>query len=646
MGLELKFLRISPNTKRPIDKFSAPKEYDEVKHFSDLGLIVPSGYVVIDVDEQEQANALQRIIENLGLKSKIMQTTRGKHFWFRINSVITNSIKTLTPIGLTVDVKCGGKNSYVKIKSSGKVRKWVVNNEELDILPRWLTPNSDYYNFWDLVEGSRNDTFFRYIVKLQSKGFTKEQIKETLTIINDYIMKDPLEPEELEVILRDEAFETKVSETQEAGYLKDGKFAHNVFGDILLTQLTPVTIDGSMYIYDNNFYQVADRSAERSMVRLIPTIKRTQRTEVLEYMKLVSMKDRSEIDLNPYSVNLLNTRLDIRTDEQLPFTPMVYDFNRLNINYDPNAYDATVDKTLDKIFSHDKEVRLLFEEFIGYILLGNNKFGKMILLLGEGANGKSTILEVLKSFVGSGNYSTLALEQVGEKFATAELENKLLNIGDDIDAGAIKMTGDLKKAVTGEEIQVERKNEHPFKLRNKAKLMFSANRLPYIMDKSFGMERRLLIIPMNARFTADDPDFDPFIEDKLKTPNALSYLLNLGLKAVKGVFERNGFTSPKVVKQQLHKFKVDNSYTLTWLKDNKIKMDYILNNTIQNLHNQMGGYLNKLGVKQDRQPSLKTFESDIVREFNLEIDEDGKAGSEYMFKTTLGTPDLDILVEV
>ena len=100
-----------------------------------------------------------------------MQTTRGKHFWFRINSVITNSIKTLTPIGLTVDVKCGGKNSYVKIKSSGTVRKWVVNNEELDILPRWLTPNSDYYNFWDLVEGSRNDTFFRYIVKLQSKRF-------------------------------------------------------------------------------------------------------------------------------------------------------------------------------------------------------------------------------------------------------------------------------------------------------------------------------------------------------------------------------------------------------------------------------------------------------------------------------------------
>ena len=70
MGLELKFLRISPNTKRPIDKFSAPKEYDEVKHSSDLGLIVPNGYVVIDVDEQEQANALQRIIENLGLKSK------------------------------------------------------------------------------------------------------------------------------------------------------------------------------------------------------------------------------------------------------------------------------------------------------------------------------------------------------------------------------------------------------------------------------------------------------------------------------------------------------------------------------------------------------------------------------------------------
>ena len=224
----------------------------------------------------------------------------------------------------------------------------------------------------------------------------------------------------------------------------------------------------------------------------------------------------------------MNTRLNIKNDEELPFSPMVYDFNKLPLIYDKDAYDETMDETLDKIFCNDKEVRLLFEEFIGYLLMGNNKFGKMILLLGDGSNGKSTILEVLKSFVGSGNYSTLALEQVGEKFATAELENKILNVGDDIDAGAIKMTGDLKKVVTGEEIQVERKNEHPFKLRNKAKLMFSANRLPYIMDKSFGMERRLLIIPMNARFTVDDPDYDPFVEDKLKEPRALSYLLNLG----------------------------------------------------------------------------------------------------------------------
>mgnify|MGYP000854510358 CR=1 FL=1 len=645
MGLELKFLRISPNTKRPIDKFDEAHNYSDIKTHSDIGLIVPDGYVVIDVDDGEQANVLFRIIKDLGIRSKVMQTTRGMHFWFQTPKVITNSIKILTPIGITVDVKCGGKKSYVKIKSAGKVREWLMQNDELDVLPRWLTPNSKSVDFWNLGEGSRNDTFFRYIVTLQSMAFSKDEIKQILKMINDYIMKDPLTEDELEVIVRDEAFETKVKSNQEAGYLTDGKFAHNVFGDLLNQKLTPITVDGTMYIYNRGFYEVADREAERAMVELMPTIRRVQRTEVLEYMKLVTMKHRDEIQQNPYIINLTNTRLNIKTDEELPFSPMSYDFNKLPLVYDKEAYDETMDKTLDKIFSGDKEVRLLFEEFIGYLLLGNNKFGKMILLLGEGSNGKSTILEVLKSFVGNGNYSTLALEQVGEKFATAELENKILNVGDDIDAGTIKMTGDLKKVVTGEEIQVERKNEHPFKLRNKAKLMFSANRLPYIMDKSFGMERRLLIIPMNARFTADDPDYDPFVEDKLKEPRALSYLLNLGLKAIKGVFARNAFTIPNVVSRELYKYKINRSYTLTWLKDKRITLDYILSKSIVNLHNEMGGYLNQIGVKFDKHPSLKTFESEIVREFKLEVDSHNKDSIDYIFKRSAATPAVEIMVE-
>ena len=224
MGLELKFLRISPNTKRPIDKFDEAHNYSDIKTHSDIGLIVPDGYVVIDVDDGEQANVLFRIIKDLGIRSKVMQTTRGMHFWFQTPKVITNSIKILTPIGITVDVKCGGKKSYVKIKSVGKVREWLMQNDELDVLPRWLTPNSKSVDFWNLGEGSRNDTFFRYIVTLQSMAFSKDEIKQILKMINDYIMKDPLTEDELEVIVRDEAFETKVKSTQEAGYLTDGKF--------------------------------------------------------------------------------------------------------------------------------------------------------------------------------------------------------------------------------------------------------------------------------------------------------------------------------------------------------------------------------------------------------------------------------------
>lgn len=631
MGLQLKFLRISPDLKRPIDKFDDAKPYEEVQDCSDIGLVVPNGYVVLDVDDGDQSEVLLKIIKDKGIRTKVMQTTRGMHFWFRTPNVLTNNIKILTPIGISVDVKSGGKKSYVKIKHSGQVRPWLINYEDLEVIPNWLLPNKNSIDFWNLDSGSRNDTFFRAIITLQSFGMEKDEVKETLNIVNDYIMKEPLAEDELEVITRDEAFDTKVAVSQESGYMKDGKFHHHLFGDLLNSKLTPVTIDGTMYIYNRGFYEVADREAERGMIDLMPSIKRNQRTEVLEYMKLVTMKFRDEIPENPYVVNLLNTRLDIRTNEQLPFTPMAYDFNKIPVNYDPTAYDEDLDKMLDKVFCGDAEIRKLFEEFVGYLFLGNNKYGKMILLVGDGSNGKSTILDLLKTLIGDSNYETLALNEIGDKFKTADLENKMLNIGDDIDNDMIRMTGVLKKAVTGEEMQVERKNEHPFKLRNKAKLMFSANEIPYIQDKTYGMERRLIIIPMNARFTPDDDDFDPFIEDKIKTPKALSYLLNLGLKAFQRVLKTNEFTTPKEVTMELFKYKIRSSHTLTWIRDQRISLDHLLSKSIHSLHSEMQGFLSIIGVRSDRYPNVNTFMKEIQREFKLGTTDVGVDTANYMF---------------
>ena len=229
------------------------------------------------------------------------------------------------------------------------------------------------------------------------------------------------------------------------------------------------------------------------------------------------------IRVNPYILNLENTRYDIRSGKCLPFDPDVIEFDRIPVKYDPSAYCADLDKMLNRVFLGDKEVINLFEEMIGSILIKHNRYQKGFLFYGSGSNGKSTILDLIKTFLSPPNYSTIALERVTERFITAELEHKLANIGDDVDNVIIKDTGTLKKIFAGNTIMVERKSEKPFMIEPYATHIYSCNAIPRSFDKSDGFYRRWMIIPFNARFSSDDPDYDPLIEDKITTPEALSY---------------------------------------------------------------------------------------------------------------------------
>ena len=84
------------------------------------------------------------------------------------------------------------------------------------------------------------------------------------------------------------------------------------------------------------------------------------------------------------------------------------------------------------------------------------------------------------------------MEELEQRFKTADIVGKLANIGDDISNGYIAENSKFKKLVTGEPLMVERKGVDPFKIRNYGKLIFSANEVPRVNDLSDGLARRLV----------------------------------------------------------------------------------------------------------------------------------------------------------
>ena len=614
------------------------KTWDEVKDFDNVAVVVPKGYVVLDFDTKSDADIMLQIVEALDLKCRVMRTTRGIHCWFKApEEDPKNFIKNRLAIGIYCDRKSGGRNAYVKIKQEGKNREWIRKSKEIEVVPKWLSSvsaPSGKFGFKEMGEGSgRNQELFNYIVYLQTKGFTRDEIRQTIEIINSYVLEEPLSDTEIGTICRDEAFKPDdvIAEQIAKAEEKKAGFSHNDFGDQLIQEFKILEVNGVLYVYEDGFYQADDKIIENKMIELYPGILQRQRSEVLAYIKIKTHVNAKDLKVNPYIINLKNTRLDIRSGECLEFTPDAIEFDRIPVVYDPSAYCADLDKMLNRVFLGDREVINLFEEMLGAVLLKHNRYQKAFLFYGNGSNGKSTILDLIKTFLGGRNYSAIALEKVTDRFNTAELENKLANIGDDVDNVTLKDTGTLKKLFSGNAIMVERKGERPYTIEPYATHVYSCNNIPRSFDKSDGFYRRWLLIPFNARFSVDDEDYDPMIGDKITEPTALSYLLNIGIRGAQRLIKKGHFTEPQTVKDALEAYKADNSTVLSWIDDKELTEDYFLEKPRDVVYSEFSDWCKVSGIKSSNVTGKKTFFKEVVQKFDFEEKPKQKADGKRYF---------------
>lgn len=612
------------NDKTPTHPFktsATTKTKDEVKDFDNVGVIVPKGYLVLDFDTASDAEIMLDIVDTLDIKTRVMKTNRGYHFWFKNEGIDKNFIKARLATGIYSDCKNSNARSYVVLKRDGKMREWVkkVPMKELDNVPKWATPvsaPSDKFNFKGMGDGDgRNQELFNYIVYLQTKGFKKDEVIETIKIINEFVMEDPLSDYEIEQITRDDAFKSD-DEIQEQIIQSKG-FQHNEFGDKLIEAFNIITVNEQLYVYEDGYYQQDERIIERKMIELYPSIKQRERSEVLAYIRIQTHKQAEDIKVNPYIINLKNTRLDLKTGNVLAFTPNAIEFDRIPVTYDPSAHFADLDKMLHRVFLGNKEVMNLFDEMVGYTLLKHTRYRSGFMFYGSGKNGKSTVLDMLKAFLGMNNYTSIELDKLTDRFTTAELEHKLANIGDDINDKAIRDTGTLKKLFTGESLLVERKGERPFVLKPYAKMIFSMNAIPKSYDRSDGFYSRLLFIPFNAKFDVSDDDFDPHIADKVMSDESMSYLLNRAIKGVQRLMSRGDFTRPKVVEEAMKEYKKQNSVVLQWFEDCGHDIDYLTENTKDEIYSNYDDWCARSGVRGMERLGKIKFYNDVEYQFEL-----------------------------
>lgn len=527
--------------------------------------ILEEDYIMVDIDDMDDAETLLDIVEEKNIQCSVLETSGGMHFYFRGYDITANKIKWYSNIGIMCDYKLGIKNTADPLKINGKTRKWIRKATDHDRLPIWLYPyHKKNPNLTKMSEGDgRNDKLFTYILKLQSQGMAKNDIKETISIINQFILDEPVDQSELKTILRDDAF------MKESFFIK-GAFQHEKFGDFLINEHHICKITNILHIYKDGVYSDQQSDIEQAMIKHIPALKRMQRQETLAYLQL---KAKEKHFASTQYVVVKNGVFNLETWELQDFSPDIITRNKIPVPYIKGAYYEVTDKTLNKIAVNDKKIRAILEEIMGYILFRRNEFAATFILTGDGSNGKSSFLKIIRKFTGSDNVSSLDLNELDQRFKTAELFGKLVNIGDDISKGYIKESSVFKKLSTGETLNVERKGKDPFDFTNYAKLIFSANEMPRINDYTDGLGRRLQIVPFKAKFSPNDEDYDPFITDKLLSDESMHYILNLALAALKRLLRNKQFTKSKAVEDELQKYQEENNPIISFVNNEEIELE-------------------------------------------------------------------------
>ena len=582
---------------------------EEAQKFNEYAGILADDTVLVDIDDGEQSKILLNIVESLGLKCKVLATTRGAHFLFKTNRPMQNRTHCKLGIGLTADIKGGGRASYEVLKYDRVERTVLYDSGEYQVLPKYLNPIKTNLDVLQLAEGDgRNNALFSYILPLQQNEFTIEECRECIGVINDFVLKDPLSEDELKSVLRDGAFNKPTFFTSKGSFMFD-KFAH-----YLQKAENIIKINGKLYIYRDGIYECGDEFIEAAMIEHIPNLGQTKRKEVLAYLNLLVKTESPIADAN--LIAFKNGVLDVIEDTFTDFSPEYIITNKIPHNYNPDATSETLDRVMKKLACADESVEQLLYHSVGYCFYRRNELRKSFFLLGEKRNGKSTFLDMVGTLLGEENTANLDLCDIGHQFRTAEISGKLANIGDDINDEWVSNTSIFKKVVSGDVITTERKNKDPFKLRSYAKFFFSANSLPRLgrgKDSSAVLDR-LVIIPFDARFSKQDADYDPFIKYKLRKEDVMEALIAKSILALREVLADQEFAKCEKVIKNLEEFEISNNPIMEFYEELD-DVDY-LNEPIKAVYQKYSSFC--LGNNLSPISAIE-FQKQMKKQFNVVI---------------------------
>lgn len=560
------------------------------------------GPIVIDLDEPKKHEVsgfkfLERLeLPQEGLVTRSAVSREGRlHLYFapmRDGTQLKRMIRPLSHHHNKVAIDILGDGGYVVAPPSihpdtGEPYRW---EDKIDMAPfpkrlfRFLKKGSIHKIAPPLPEiireGERDMLLTSLAGSMRRRDASPRAILEALRIENASRVRPPLDDEQLQKIARSIGAKDSAQEDENMTDLGNvRRFVsqhHERLRSVLSKKHNPWFIwTGTHWEPDKTgeamrLAKQTVRSIHREAERIKDEEKRTSieqhayRSEGAERIRAIVDLAKTEpeiairedqLDRDRWLFNVQNGTVDLQTGRLLKHKKTDYITKLTHVEFNRKATAPRWDMFLNDIFAGDRALIGFIKRAVGYTMTGDIREHALFFCYGQGRNGKSTFLEVMRELMADysiqADFSTFqSTRNDGPRHDLARMRGARL-------VTAIEARGDrsfdetvIKQMTGGDTVTARNLYESSFEFRPQFKLWLAANHLPLVREQTEAFWSRILMIP----FTVVIPPHKRKKNLGRQLIKELPGILNWALEGC-AEWRRNGLMAPDTVRKAIHDYK-------------------------------------------------------------------------------------------
>jgi len=274
-----------------------------------------------------------------------------------------------------------------------------------------------------------------------------------------------------------------------------------------------------------------------------------------------------QLDQDPWLINVDNVTIDLRTGTACPHRRDDFITKIVPVRYDPAARCPTFLAFLNTIMANNTNLIDFLQRAAGYCLTGLTVERVIFILHGGGANGKSTLQEILRMLLGEfamrvPTKMLMAKREDGVPNDLARLKGARFVSASETEEGR-KLAESFIKDVTGTDTITARfMRAEWFDFRPEFKIFLATNHKPSIAGTDQAIWDRIRLVPFDIRIPDEQQDKHLLEKLSAELPGILNW-------AIEGCLEwqHTGLGTPEEVKNATQDYRHEMDTLGDWISD-------------------------------------------------------------------------------